>query len=148
MRRPGGTGRNGDARSEPGMTWRPHAPGGSRGAAGDKRMESRTKREKPADAGFEAVSEGFEPPVRCRTPVFEAGSFNHSDNSPGLGVQRYEKICRILKNGLFLHSLLEQGRSSVGSERLSHIQEVIGSTPIVPTRSRQHLAGGFSFLYL
>ena len=29
-----------------------------------------------------AVSEGFEPPVRCRTPVFEAGSFNHSDNSP------------------------------------------------------------------
>ena len=31
---------------------------------------------------MEAVSEGFEPPVRCRTPVFEAGSFNHSDNSP------------------------------------------------------------------
>ncbi len=31
-----------------------------------------------------AVSEGFEPPVRCRTPVFEAGSFNHSDNSPSI----------------------------------------------------------------
>ena len=29
-----------------------------------------------------AVSEGFEPPVRCRPPVVEAGSFNHSDNSP------------------------------------------------------------------
>lgn len=29
-----------------------------------------------------AVREGFEPPVRCRTPVFEAGSFNHSDISP------------------------------------------------------------------
>ena len=29
---------------------------------------------------------------------------------------------------------VKQGRSSVGSERLSHIQEVIGSTPIVPTR--------------
>ena len=34
------------------------------------------------NAGVDAVSEGFEPPVRCRTPVFEAGSFNHSDNSP------------------------------------------------------------------
>ena len=43
---------------------------------------SLTNREKPALAGFDAVSEGFEPPVRCRTPVFEAGSFNHSDNSP------------------------------------------------------------------
>ena len=30
-----------------------------------------------------------------------------------------------------------QGRSSVGSERLSHIQEVIGSTPIVPTPFRR-----------
>ena len=36
--------------------------------------QSRTSRE--------AVSVGFEPPVRSRTPVFEAGSFNHSDNSP------------------------------------------------------------------
>ena len=62
-----------------------------REAAGDKGMESLTKREKPADAGFDAVSEGFEPPVRCRTPVFEAGSFNHSDNSP-LGLQRYDFI--------------------------------------------------------
>ena len=34
------------------------------------------------NALYSAVSEGFEPPVRCRTPVFEAGSFNHSDNSP------------------------------------------------------------------
>ena len=31
---------------------------------------------------FDAVSEGFKPPVPCGTPVFEAGSFNHSDNSP------------------------------------------------------------------
>ena len=41
---------------------------------------------------------------------------------------------------------MRQGRSSVGSERLSHIQEVIGSTPIVPTGSRQHFADGFCVL--
>ena len=38
--------------------------------------------DKKASEEKTAVSEGFEPPVRCRTPVFEAGSFNHSDNSP------------------------------------------------------------------
>ena len=57
------------------------------GVQGDSRDLSLTQREKPASAGFEAVSEGFEPPVRCRTPVFEAGSFNHSDNSPDWGAK-------------------------------------------------------------
>ena len=51
---------------------------------------------------FFAVRKGFEPPVRAnvhlwirtpgtrkRTPVFEAGSFNHSDTSP-LGLQIYD----------------------------------------------------------
>ena len=66
--------------------------------------------DKKASEEKTAVSEGFEPPVRCRTPVFEAGSFNHSDNSPvGWGMQRYEKICDYLKNGLFLHSQSETG---------------------------------------
>ena len=32
-----------------------------------------------------------------------------------------------------------QGRSSVGSERFSHIEEVIGSSPIVPTDRRLNL---------
>ena len=42
----------------------------------------------------------------------------------------------------------QQGRSSVGSERLSHIQEVIGSTPIVPTKKAvSNNAGGF-FCYV
>ena len=43
-----------------------------------------------------AVSEGFEPPVRCRTPVFEAGSFNHSDNSPESGLG-----CKVRNNFSF-----------------------------------------------
>ena len=43
--------------------------------------------DKKASEEKTAVSEGFEPPVRCRTPVFEAGSFNHSDNSPEEWVQ-------------------------------------------------------------
>ena len=37
------------------------------------------------------------------------------------------------KKAYFCNPFARQGRSSVGSERLSHIQEVIGSTPIVPT---------------
>ena len=42
----------------------------------------------------------------------------------------------------------QQGRRSVGSERLSHIQEVIGSTPIVPTKKAvSNNAGGF-FCYV
>ena len=51
------------------------AEGGRQSRAGESRNASK-------NAGVDAVSEGFEPPVRCRTPVFEAGSFNHSDNSP------------------------------------------------------------------
>ena len=31
-----------------------------------------------------AVREGFEPSVRCRTPAFQASSFDHSDTSPCL----------------------------------------------------------------
>ena len=38
---------------------------------------------------------------------------------------------------------MRQGRSSVGSERLSHIQEVIGSTPIVPTHRRHTVLAVF-----
>ena len=85
-----------------------HAPGGSRRAAGVKRMESRTRREKPAFAGFEAVREGFEPPVRCRTPVFEAGSFNHSDISPWvLGLQIYKNYSK--SNLFFSGEITHQG---------------------------------------
>ena len=46
--------------------------------------EAKNSRSQVRPAAFRfAVREGFEPPVRCRTPVFEAGSFNHSDISPG-----------------------------------------------------------------
>ena len=42
-----------------------------------------------------------------------------------------------------------QGRSSAGLERFSHIEEVIGSSPIVPTtkiaKSRLSTLGDFSF---
>ena len=31
-----------------------------------------------------AEGEGFEPSVRCRTPVFKTGTFNHSVTLPGL----------------------------------------------------------------
>ena len=35
-----------------------------------------------------------------------------------------------------------QGRSSAGLERFSHIEEVIGSNPIVPTTESVSLIGG------
>ena len=35
---------------------------------------------------------------------------------------------------------MEQGRSPAGLERCSHIAEVIGSNPIVPTTEKEHLA--------
>ena len=38
-----------------------------------------------------------------------------------------------------LSSAIIQGRSSVGSERFSHIEEVIGSSPIVPTVKEDYL---------
>ena len=38
---------------------------------------------------------------------------------------------------LHLQSCSEQGRSSAGLERFSHIEEVIGSNPIVPTKPLQ-----------
>ncbi len=38
------------------------------------------------ESGFDAESEGFEPPVRCRTMVFKTTAFDHSANSPR---QRY-----------------------------------------------------------
>ena len=48
-----------------------------------------------------------------------------------------QTLAGLTKNHYFCNPAMRQGRSSVGSERLSHIQEVIGSTPIVPTRSRR-----------
>ena len=50
------------------------------------------------------------------------------------------------KKAYFCNPFARQGRSSVGSERLSHIQEVIGSTPIVPTRTSGRHAGGPYFM--
>ena len=45
-----------------------------------------------------------------------------------------KKFADFVKMAYFCIPKTQQGRSSVGSERLSHIQEVIGSTPIVPTK--------------
>ena len=56
-----------------------------------------------------------------------------------------KKFAIFAKKVYFCIPFQKQGRSSVGSERLSHIQEVIGSTPIVPTTGRQHLLVAFLF---
>ena len=53
-----------------------------------------------------------------------------------------------------LQSQTEEGRSSAGLERFSHIEEVIGSNPIVPTGTRNRVpfsvsgAWGIRRLYL
>ena len=107
------TSANGEGRS---VGLRPRAAGYVRGRAPDKKVrceapESRTRREKPANAGFEAVREGFEPPVRCRTPVFEAGSFNHSDISPGKRDCKYSNFSlhgpefHFIRNDLYICTL-------------------------------------------
>ena len=62
----------------------------------------------PLFALHSAVREGFEPPVRCRTPVFEAGSFNHSDISPWvLGLQIYKNYSK--SNLFFSGEVTHQG---------------------------------------
>ena len=43
------------------------------------------------------------------------------------------RCCFFGEKILHLQSRLKQGRSSAGLERFSHIEEVIGSNPIVPT---------------
>ena len=45
------------------------------------------------------------------------------------------KNCGFSEKFASLHSRTGQGRSSAGLERFSHIEEVIGSNPIVPTQS-------------
>ena len=57
-----------------------------------------------------------------------------------------KKFAIFAKKVYFCIPFQRQGRSSVGSERLSHIQEVIGSTPIVPTKLRQILPEFFHFI--
>ena len=50
-----------------------------------------------------------------------------------------------MKKNVTLHpQYIEQGRSPVGLERCSHIAEVIGSSPIVPTPTEEK-SHGFSF---
>ena len=48
------------------------------------------------------------------------------------------KILVSSKKALPLHSISRQGRSSAGLERFSHIEEVIGSSPIGPTEREVH----------
>ena len=62
------------------------------------------RRERRALLTF-AVSEGFEPPIRCRIPVFEAGSFNHSDNSPNTGTYKNPSPIRDCKGSSFFEIL-------------------------------------------
>ena len=86
MRRPGGTRRN---VVEPACPWgQPRSGGGKREAALES-AASLTKRETPANAGVDAVSEGFEPPEPCSSLVFKTNAIDHSANSPYLCVQRY-----------------------------------------------------------
>ena len=62
------------------------------------------------DCFASAVREGFEPPVRCRTPVFEAGSFNHSDISPGERDCKYSNLFAI-PNRYRLFALARKART-------------------------------------
>ena len=56
------------------------------------------------------------------------------------------RCCFFGEKILHLQSRLKQGRSSAGLERFSHIEEVIGSNPIVPTKSPATISGGRTFL--
>ena len=45
-------------------------------------LKKRHKKTQYLNWVFKAESEGFEPPVRCRTMVFKTIAFDHSANSP------------------------------------------------------------------